>query len=213
MEIEPASTPPKQDAHGKDSARWSKTSAIRTSTSFFSVRRVALLILGVGGILVSISGPMVTNISGPHEASNTRGAMASLKTALVCFNNDLGKYPFLGESPTRENVNAAADAILGKTASDNILINADAWRKSMPDRPMGLTPQTFAKRWKGPYMDSDPRDFMFDGWKNQIRYLYHEKAIWLHSAGPDETFDPIEKATVKDYQGDDITLSVSKVRF
>jgi hypothetical protein len=139
--------------------------------------------------------------------------MHNLKSALINFNNDIGRFPILGDTPNPESVNAAADIVLGKAPADNILINADACRKTMTDRPMGIEPDRFAKRWKGPYMDSDPSDFMFDAWNTKIRYLYHAKAIWLHSAGADKTFEDIEKAKDQNYQGDDIILSVSRVKF
>ncbi|MFZ2958515.1 MAG: hypothetical protein WA705_16635 [Candidatus Ozemobacteraceae bacterium] len=209
---------PKQDAKPQQNVpvtnipRWSQTRGNRVPTPFFSVVGGVILILVVG-ILASIFGPFMGGSTEQGKSSATKAAMQNLKAALINFNNDIGRFPFLGDIQTGESVNTAADALLGKTASDNILVYADAWKKTLSEHPMGLNPPAFVKRWKGPYVDSDPGDFMLDAWGTKITYLYNNKQIWLHSAGPDRSFDPIEKATMQDYQGDDIQTSVSRVTF
>jgi hypothetical protein len=63
-------------------------------------------------------------------------------------------------------------------------------------------------------MDSDPTDFMYDAWGERIKYLHFNKGIWLQSAGMDMAYEScLACVTSPNYTGDDILLSVGKVRF
>lgn len=181
------------------------------STSFGL--KVTLPLIALGTYLAAVSGPIFTPGVVDSHRSATAGAMGQLKMALGNFNKDLGQFPITGEKVTEESINAAADSMLGETASGNILVSADAYRRALSNRPMGIEPLEFAQRWKGPYMDSDPREFMLDSWNNRIRYLCRDHTIWLHSAGPDGVYDPPEISTAREYQGDDLTVMVSKVDY
>jgi hypothetical protein len=172
-----------------------------------------VIILMIVAVLASVAGPMISSGGGHSRVSETRSIMVNLKSALVSFSNDLGKYPFVGETITPDGVDAATDLVFGQTVESNILMDVKGGREVLGSRPMGMDPAVFAKRWKGPYLDSDPKEFSCDAWGTRIRYLYHEKAIYLHSAGADETFDAIGQAKAQNYEGDDIVLSVARVKF
>ncbi len=150
------------------------------------------------------------NIPGQENASATRAAMQALKTALANFNADEGKFPFVGSNALDPDQYNAADFVaLGQRVSTNVLVDHRASGINL-----GIDPTIYENRWKGPYMNSDPSEFMVDAWNSKIRYRYCNGAIWLHSKGPDGK-DEFSFALndIQNYHGDDIIMMVSRVKF
>lgn len=179
-------------------------------------------VIVVVGLLVMVFLPMIGVAGGSlrggmssqgGRASATRAAMANLKTALVCFNSDLGRFPHTGVASDYDDAHvAAADALLDRSRDRNVLVN---------DRPLpvagwqnlGLDAAKWKKRWKGPYMDADPSEFMDDAWNERIRYRSCRGYLWLWSAGPDGKFDDLASLSQNLATGaDDIILSVAKLK-
>ncbi len=144
-------------------------------------------------------------------SSATKACMQNIKTALVNYNNDLGFFPYIGTvKRDPRNYFCADEPCLGTSTSRNVLVASDV---GSPFELGGLMPATYAKRWKGPYMDSDPAEFMTDAWENKIVYTFWGKAIYLHSSGPNGYFDPIDSVLAPSYSGDDIIMCVSRTKF
>ena len=172
-----------------------------------------MVVIIVIAVLASVAGPMIGSITDQGKAAATRASMQNIKTALVNFNNDLGKFPHTGTvyagTAARTAINSACTEYLGDTLDKNILVELNT---AAGDSNMGIS--AFAKRWKGPYMDSEPAEFMTDAWESKIRYSYSQKAIYLHSWGPDggNDYDATD-LNVGNEDTDDIVMSVSRVKF
>ncbi len=151
--------------------------------------------------------PMIMIGSDQGYVAATKAAMQNLKTALVNFNSDIGRYPRIGVNSI-PLAYAKADLKLLGTRPDNILVSSLAGVSNSIGMDYGI----FLKLWKGPYMDADPNDFMTDSWESKIKYEYHDGRLWLHSAGPDGEFQPIDQVAIDNYEGDDICMSVGKVK-
>ena len=143
------------------------------------------------------------------RASSTRACMQNIKTALVNFCNDLGFFPHIGTTRVAKNYYLAEAACLGASVTRNVLIASDV---GSPFELGGLTPENYSRRWKGPYMDCDPSEFMFDAWDNKIIYTFFRDGIFLHSSGANGIFDSLDHALEPSYKGDDIVLRVTKLR-
>lgn len=161
--------------------------ALRGNIRGFSMMEIMVVVVVIA-ILSSIGGPMVTNVTNAGRITATKAALNNLKTALNSFKADLGQYPRLGvsgEVKISANYIVSAEAGLGYTTDDNCLVT-DApgyWKR------MGLTEAQYKKRWKGPYIDGDPSDFLYDPWGNEIRYGHFEGRLYLWSSGPDGEFE------------------------
>ncbi len=191
--------------------------------SGFTLMEIMVVIIVIA-VLASVAGPMITSITDQGKISATKSAMGNLKTAMVNFNADLGHYPHAGASmkstATDNFVAFNGGNGLGPTTESNCLVTDKvtplagapaAWKN------LGIAAKTWNRRWKGPYMDGDPADFMLDAWGNPLLYGVHEKNIYLHSAGPDGSYDdPNTIFDNSDYGGDDggddIVVSVARVR-
>ncbi|MFZ2957877.1 MAG: prepilin-type N-terminal cleavage/methylation domain-containing protein [Candidatus Ozemobacteraceae bacterium] len=172
----------------------------------FTLMEIMVVIIVIA-VLASVAGPMIGTITDQGKASATRAQIKNIKTALVNYNNDLGRYPFIGNTQTPANANAADADCLGDSMTNNVLVN-----NSVGGNFSNLGFAAYNKRWEGPYMDSDPSDFMFDAWDSRIYYRYAKGQIWLHSFGPDGAND-FANSLNSGYTGDDIAVSVSKVKF
>lgn len=182
----------------------------------FTLMEIMVVIIVIA-VLASVAGPMIGSITDQGKTSATKANMGNVKTALVNFNNDLGKFPFVNTVYNGDTVDAANDACLGTTESNNVLVNNSVGGNY---QNLGIAANTYARRWKGPYMDTNPEQFMMDSWSNKIMYFHEWRNIWLQSAGPDGIFDrpfnsntSAKNAAASNYDGDDILTSVSKVKF
>jgi len=98
---------------------------------------------------------------------------------------DCTRYPHTGGAYCVSALNGAED-ILAPNENGNILFNLSASCSGWSNQ--GYNSTTWKRRWKGPYMETTPDDYMMDAWQNRIRYRVAGKMIYLWSAGTDGTF-------------------------
>lgn len=165
-------------------------------------------------VLASVAGPMVNNITEQGRVTATRSAMTNLKTALTQYVADCTRFPHTGDSYSTANINGA-DAIMDVSEANNVLFNLDAscagWTRQ------GYSSTTWKRRWKGPYMETVPDDFMMDAWQRKIRYCAAGKMIYLWSGGSDGVLSPESEFQIAagnesyaNADNDDIVLPVGR---
>lgn len=157
---------------------------LRMRRTGFTLMEIMVVIIVIA-VLASVAGPMVNNITEQGRQTATKSTMANLKTALTQYVADCTRYPHTGDSYSATNINNAME-ILNTTEGTNILFNLDAtctgWTRQ------GYNTTTWKRRWKGPYMETTPDDYMMDAWQNRLRYKAAGKMIYLWSAGTDGSF-------------------------
>ncbi len=190
-----------------------------------------MVVVVIIAVLASVAGPMIGDIVNQGKASATRSKLAALKSAIVTYKNDVGRYPYFGE---RKDINdkAAYDQtkVLSINEANNVLVN----RATLINTITGAIPKDTdgdeyapqygrqGRRWKGPYMDSDPADFMVDAWGSTFRYLAVDNSLILWSAGPDGDFHEISQGVPNkdifdsdayaDGETDDLYISIARFR-
>ncbi len=173
----------------------------------FTLMEIMVVIIVIA-VLASVAGPMIGSITDQGKSSATKASINNLKTALVNYNNDLGRFPHTANAYISANVNNADTAALLNQSNQNVLVE-----NSVGGTFTNMGINAYAKRWKGPYMDSDASAFMQDAWDLKIKYFHHNKQIWLQSGGPDGQFNNAADVTVTGYSGDDLITSLSRVKF
>ncbi len=162
-------------------------------------------------------------ITSTSRESATRSIMNCIKVALINYNKDIGRWPHTGPKISSETLALADTYCLYDTPSRNVLLNS---RVGYPFESNGLATETYQKRWKGPYLDGPCDECMRDAWEKRIRIEVYVKlpatsttggtkrnsVLYLHSAGSDGLFDPIEKAADPTYGGDDIVMQVANTK-
>lgn len=142
------------------------------------------------------------------KLSATRAKMSCLKYALLSYKNDFGHFPFAGiDSGSAKAYFIGHQAGLGFTNSTNCLVTD----KILYFKNLGLDEKTYRKKWKGPYIDGSPDDFLYDCWKTPFVIIKYENDLYLWSAGHDGDFDHIENILSGDYKGNDLHLSVARL--
>ena len=170
-----------------------------------------MIVIIVIAVLASVAGPMIGNITDQGRASATKSKMSNLKSALIAFQGDVGRFPYKGK-----------DVKDGKSFDQIGLLNSyDEANNVLVCNANIMSLKNYNRKWKGPYMDSDPSDFMWDSWGNQILYVREGKNLYLWSFGPDglacgSAFSCVEDAYKAqgspDSTIDDIVISVSKFK-
>lgn len=184
----------------------------------FTLMEIMVVIIVIA-VLASVAGPMITSITDQGRASATKSKLSALKSAIMAYNSDVGRYPFAGLA-ANSAVSASYDstttplntAMFADTFDTNVLTSASAGTDISGNTVFGIA-NYINKKWQGPYMDSDPSDFMYDSWDRKIQYYHYNKGLYLHSGGSDQTFDARVNATLPSYDGDDILLSIARVKF
>ncbi|MFA7147175.1 MAG: prepilin-type N-terminal cleavage/methylation domain-containing protein, partial [Candidatus Riflebacteria bacterium] len=64
--------------------------------SGFTLMEIMVVVVIIA-VLASVAGPMIGDIINQGKASATRSKMSSLKSAIVTYKNDVGRYPFYGD--------------------------------------------------------------------------------------------------------------------
>ncbi len=181
-----------------------------------------MVVIIVIAVLASVAGPMIGSITDQGRSSATKSKMSALKSAMLAYQSDVGRLPFSGKPGCVACKDAyCATSVLDDTIDKNVLLNESFGNiTGGGTQNFGIT--NYSKKWKGPYMDSDPTDFMFDSWGNRFRYIAHKNNIYLWSSGANSGFEPdgvtgcIECALcatmVSNGDVDDIVLSIAKVR-
>jgi len=186
-----------------------KASRLRAQRKGFTLMEIMVVIIVIA-VLASVAGPMIGTITDQGRASATRAQMSNIKSALVALKSDTGHYPHSNAS--------AAGCSTTYSGADNTMMNSDSanvlYNGNFAQNQWGIAPATWDARYKGPYMDSDPSDFMNDAWSTKIQYeMDSSKHLWLHSAGADGAFDTNCANISKDaYTGDDLVLSIAIVK-
>lgn len=197
--------------------------------SGFTLMEIMVVIIVIA-VLASVAGPMIGSITDQGRASATKSNLQTLKSALIAFQNDVGRFPYndtatVGASGDIKRAKAAYNnysgtayfaasdnttgaVVLGITDDTNCLSKVDITAQGTY-----LNITNYDKRWKGPYMDGNPSDFMFDAWGNQVRYEAIGRNLYLWSPGADGNFSTLAEAEKGDEEEtDDILVSVAKFR-
>jgi prepilin-type N-terminal cleavage/methylation domain-containing protein len=173
--------------------------SMHDNRSGFTLMEIMVVVVIIA-VLASVAGPMIGDIINQGKASATRSKMSSLKSAIVTYKNDVGRYPFFGDKDKVSCKSAySADDVLADNADNNVLVNPAVnlgvtCEEKKGDAENGYWTSFYGKggrKWKGPYMDSDPADFMTDSWGTPIRYHAFDHSLILWSAGPDTLFDAV----------------------
>ena len=163
---------------------------------------------------------MIGSITDQGRASATKSKLSALKSALLTYNSDVGRFPFMGLPANVNSAGAYVESdllLLGDSMETNILVNEEIGNEDAVVTDFGI--RNYNRRWKGPYMDSDPSDFMLDAWGTKVSYYTKEgiNNIYLWAAGPDMgNAGSIEDATnvelTESGEVDDIAISIARVR-
>lgn len=203
--------------------------SMHDNRSGFTLMEIMVVVVIIA-VLASVAGPMIGDIINQGKASATRSKMSSLKSAIVTYKNDVGRYPFVGDKGNVSCISAyCADAVLADNVANNVLVNQEV--------NLGVTGEATCvdsegcwssfygkggRKWKGPYMDSDPADFMTDSWGTKIRYHAFDHSLILWSAGPDGEWDEdasnnpnpevLNSEAYAEGETDDLFISIARFR-
>ena len=177
--------------------------------SGFTLMEIMVVIIVIA-VLASVAGPMIGSITDQGRASATKSKMSSLKSALLAYQSDIGRLPYTG-SCSRTAAKYNQKVLLCSCSEEWNVLYSNEWKAD------GCAPNNYHRKWKGPYMDSDPSDFMFDSWGNEFRYAVKNKNVYLWSSGPDGDFSAdVEQAFKKqsetDSDVDDIVISIYRAK-
>lgn len=185
---------------------------MKSTRSGFTLMEIMVVIIVIA-VLASVAGPMIGSITDQGRASATKSKMSALKSAMLAYQSDVGRLPFVGAPAEGKKASAYdQDTVLGDTVGTNVLVCDD----EMPAaNAFGI--KNYTRRWKGPYMDSDPLDFMYDAWGVQINYYAYKNNVNLWSAGADMAFansyeDATDQTALDAGTVDDIVSSIARVR-
>lgn len=203
--------------------------SMHDNRSGFTLMEIMVVVVIIA-VLASVAGPMIGDIINQGKASATRSKMSSLKSAIVTYKNDVGRYPFVGDKNKVSSKSAyCADAVLADNVANNVLVNQEVnlgvtSEARGGDAENGYWTTFYGKggrKWKGPYMDSDPADFMTDSWGTKIRYHAFDHSLILWSAGPDGEFhevggdpnsDVLDSEKYAEGETDDLFISIARFR-
>ncbi|MBF0408506.1 MAG: prepilin-type N-terminal cleavage/methylation domain-containing protein [Candidatus Riflebacteria bacterium] len=167
----------------------------------FTLMEIMVVIIVVA-VLASVAGPMISGITEQGRSTATKSAMSNLKSALMSFNQDQGRYPYLGMNGAASynslSINGAFNSELAWNNDLNVLSCSVSSRKPL--------------KWKGPYMEGPPTEFMCDAWDEPIEYYEYKGQIYLHSKGSDLSKDTTADILLSNYAGDDILMSIGALR-
>ena len=157
--------------------------------SGFTLMEIMVVIIVIA-VLASVAGPMIGSITDQGRASATKSKLSSIKSALLAYQTDVGRLPH-GGYPKKVGSYCQDQLMSANEEDKNVLYsNSDTGYTSLSGDGVGTgkAPGNYSRRWKGPYIDSDPSDFMWDAWGNKIIYIAQNKNIYLWSAGPDGSY-------------------------
>ena len=180
----------------------------------FTLMEIMVVIIVIA-VLASVGSSMLSTIIDQSKTSATKSKLDALRKALLAYQADVGRMPHTGMNTSLKCSSyelAYNEACNGGILSYN---NEDENVLLTPD-PL---PERLKKRWKGPYMDSDPSDFMYDAWMNPIHYVASKKNLYLWSYGSGESVaddnDPekvLQRMQDRDDYIDDVIVSVKRFK-
>lgn len=174
----------------------------------FTLMEIMVVIIVIA-VLASVGSSMISTLVDQSKTSATKQRIDSLKKALLAYQADVGRMPYdgaIGCSSYELAYNNATHSLLCYN-ENNALISSV------------LLPNKLKKRWKGPYIDTEPEEFMFDAWDNPIQYVASKKNLYLWSYGPPE-YEPdnpdpekvLKALQNKDEYADDIVVSIKRFK-
>lgn len=185
--------------------------------SGFTLMEIMVVIIVIA-VLASVAGPMIGSITDQGRASATKSKMSSLKSAMLAYQSDTGRLPFSGKPKCAACIAVYCTAsVLGPTTTNNVLVNDTLGTLA----GFNFEIANYGRKWKGPYMDSEPADFMFDAWGQPLVYVAHKNNVYLWSSGANQGFEGagtgcIECALCGTMVGngdvDDIFITISRSR-
>ncbi|HAE38721.1 MAG TPA: hypothetical protein DCG57_08795 [Candidatus Riflebacteria bacterium] len=195
---------------------------MNSSRAGFTLMEIMVVIIVIA-VLASVAGPMIGSITDQGRASATKSKMSALKSAMLTYQSDVGRFPFCGAPGcagcfaaygcAAAKINTVREAILGDNAATNVLLNEAVYNVS--NASFGIA-NYVNRKWKGPYMDADPMDFMYDSWSTKFVYGVNGSNLYLWSAGADTAFDTVTQAAnaaaVSAGDCDDIIISLMRAR-
>ncbi len=152
--------------------------------SGFTLMEIMVVIIVIA-VLASVAGPMIGSITDQGRASATKSKLSSIKSALLAYQTDVGRLPHGGNA--KKISDYCQDTLMSESNEDLNVLYSNSNQGFLKINAKGV-PGNYSRRWKGPYIDSDPSDFMFDAWGNKIIYRAQNKNIYLWSAGPDGSY-------------------------
>ena len=188
--------------------------------SGFTLMEIMVVIIVIA-VLASVAGPMIGSITDQGRTSATKSKLSSLKSAMLAYQSDVGRLPYYGKPGDSRKASAyCADKVLSyECAEENVLTSETFGNWNDSTNNFGIS--NYSRKWKGPYMDSEPSDFMYDSWGNQIYYVAEGNNVYLWSYGPDQAADDDGGGNITDALKaqkdnadfcDDIITSVARVR-
>lgn len=179
--------------------------------SGFTLMEIMVVIIVIA-VLASVSGPMVGSITNQGRISATKSRLSALKNALLAYQSDVGRLPHIGKGKCSGCISAYNGELLLSYNDENA--NVLLTDSHTPN----FSIKKYSRKWKGPYMDSDPSDFMYDAWGHPIHYIADGRNLFLWSYGEDD--EPANANATKafamqqneDEYCDDIILSIKKFR-
>ncbi|MBU1109907.1 MAG: hypothetical protein KKB51_24715 [Candidatus Riflebacteria bacterium] len=176
---------------------------------------VTAIVLGVAVTCAPVVTAMGIRPTEQGYVSATRSRMADLKSALIYYHSDIGYLPIPGQKPyTDEDLAKANELYLGNTFATNVLVNPDIDVSGFFNSGSSVEEarEKYRRRWKGPYMDGSPADFMIGSTGGKILLDRHEYRLILHHPGTDNLLEALGVALGTDYEGDDLTRDLFKMR-
>ena len=178
----------------------------------FTLTEIMVVIIVVA-ILSEVAMPMVTSIVDESRRSATLMKLKTLKDAITKFKMDLGRLPHSKTAYSAVTIDEAGLTFMTSLDERCPLLDDGCGDITIPlFGRLGMTPEKFSRRWKGPYIETDTADAFADGWGGEIRYIYFNKAVWLHSYGADGE-DASPDCFLPNHDTDDITLQIMRVKF
>jgi prepilin-type N-terminal cleavage/methylation domain-containing protein len=186
---------------------------LNRKTAGFTLMEIMVVIIVIA-VLASVAGPMIGSITNQGRASATKSKANSLKSAIMAYKSDVGRYPFYGPPACVKYAaayNKCSNEFMDLTEDKNIFVN-----EYVGNGANEIEITNYNRKWKGPYMESTPDDFMMDAWGEKIHYVAYEKNVYLWSAGADMVYEAVNDVTNQAYVADegidDIVMSVARVR-
>ncbi len=180
----------------------------------FTLMEIMVVIIVIA-VLASVGSSMINTFVDQSKTTATKQKLDTLKKALLAYQADVGRMPHSGMNVSLKC--SSYEAAYNGACDDGILsYNNEELNVLLSPN---LLPNKLKKRWKGPYMDSDPTDFMYDAWLNHIHYVASNKNLYLWSYGTEpyekDDADPekvFQKLQDQDDYIDDVIVSVKRFK-
>ena len=147
---------------------------MKNRKSGFTLMEIMVVIIVIA-VLASVAGPMIGSITDQGRASATKSKMSSLKSALLAYQGDVGRFPFGGTSSKVQTAYDDTKLLCSESDEYNVLLCNEDLCGTKGGFSAGSGISHYEKKWKGPYMDSEANDFMVDAWGKPIRYICYNK--------------------------------------